>query len=148
MPLSSYGRTQVVGRAREKRLSGYEALPSVSPTSWVLSHPSKCIHNLTDNQLKHGPFLLEHCHCHFIQYFKKNTRKLIKCIILLNRSERFVGWMQACNLIDWHGCASIEIYGPRPHVAGYFRKRMFFSPYLKKSASTRSVFESYLAVHT
>ena len=28
--------------------------------------------------------------------------------------------------------------GPRPHVAGYFRKRRFFSPYLKISASTRS----------
>ena len=35
-----------------------------------------------------------------------------------------------------------------PHVAGYFRKRRFFPPYLKKSASTRSVFESYLTIHT
>ena len=37
---------------------------------------------------------------------------------------------------------------PRPHVAGYFWKRRFFAPYFKKPASTRSVLESYLTVHT
>ena len=34
--------------------------------------------------------------------------------------------------------------GPRLQVAWYFRKRRFFPPYLKKSASTRIVFESYV----
>ena len=37
---------------------------------------------------------------------------------------------------------------PRPHVSGYFRKRRFFSPYSKTSASTRTVLQSYLPVHT
>ena len=30
-------------------------------------------------------------------------------------------------------------FRPRPYVFRYFRKRKFFSPYLKKSASTRTV---------
>ena len=37
--------------------------------------------------------------------------------------------------------------GPRAHASGYFRKRRFFPPYLKKSASTRTVLKSYLQVH-
>ena len=62
--LSSYGCTREVERAREKRLSG--------------------------TRLKHGPFILEHCH------FK---RKLIKYKILLNHSERF-DWLNAITRSD------------------------------------------------
>ena len=51
----------------------------------MLSQLPKCIHNSIDAELKHGPFLLEHCH------FK---RKLIKYRILLNRFERF-DWLNA-----------------------------------------------------
>ena len=35
-----------------------------------------------------------------------------------------------------------------PHMSGYLRTRRFFPPYLKKSASTRTVLKSYLHVHT
>ena len=73
------GCTQEVGRAREKRLSA-------SLASRVLPQLPKCIHSWVDAQLKHVPFLLEHCH--------KNTRKVINCRILLNRSERF-HWLNA-----------------------------------------------------
>ena len=58
----------------------HEAKPSASLASRVLSQLPKCIHNSIDAQLKHGPFLLEHCH------FK---RKLIKYRILPNHSEHF-----------------------------------------------------------
>ena len=37
---------------------------------------------------------------------------------------------------------------PCPHVCEYFRERRFFPPFLKKFASTRSVFESFSPVHT
>ena len=63
----------------------HEAKPSASLASRVLSQLPKCIHNLIDAQLKHGPFLLEHCH------FKC---KLIKNRILLNHSENF-DWLNA-----------------------------------------------------
>ena len=68
----------------------HEAKPRASLTSWVLSHLPKCIHNSIDAQLKHGPFLLEHCH------FK---RKLIKYWILLNHSERF-DWLNVIARFD------------------------------------------------
>ena len=68
----------------------HEAKPSASLASRVLSKLPKCIHNSIDEQLKHGPFLLEHCH------FK---RKLIKYIILLNYSERF-DWLNAITRFD------------------------------------------------
>ena len=38
-----------------------EAKPSAFLASRVLSQLPKCIHNSIDAQLKHGPFLLEHC---------------------------------------------------------------------------------------
>ena len=58
----------------------HEAKPSTSLACQVLSQLPRCIRNSIDAQLKHGPFLLQHCH------FK---RKLIKYRILLNHSERF-----------------------------------------------------------
>ena len=61
-----------------------------SLASRVLSQLPKCIHNSIDAQLKHGPFLLEHCH------FK---RKLIKYRILLNHSEHF-DWLNAITQFD------------------------------------------------
>ena len=63
----------------------HEAKPSASLASRVLSQLPKCIHNSIDAPLKHGPFLLEHCH------FK---RKLIKYRFLLNHFERF-DWLNA-----------------------------------------------------
>ena len=68
----------------------HEAKPSASLASRVLSQLPKCIHNSIDAQLKHGPFLLEHCH------FKPN---LIKYSILLNHSERF-DWLNAITRFD------------------------------------------------
>ena len=68
----------------------HEAKPSACLASLVLFQLPKCIHNSIDAQLKHGPFLLEHCH------FK---RKLIKYIILLNHSERF-DWLNAITRFD------------------------------------------------
>ena len=68
----------------------HEAKPSASLASRMLSQLPKCIHNSIDAQLKHGPFLLEHCH------FK---RKLIKYRILLNYSERF-NWLNAITQFD------------------------------------------------
>ena len=68
----------------------HEAKPSASLTSRVLSQLPKCIHNSIDAQLKHGPFLLEHCH------FK---RKLIKYTILLNHSEHF-DWLNSITRFD------------------------------------------------
>ena len=65
----------------------HEAMPSASR---VLSQLPKCIHNSIDTQLKHGPFLLEHC------LFK---RKLIEYISLLNHSERF-NWLSAIARFD------------------------------------------------
>ena len=63
----------------------HEVKPSASLVSRVLSQLPKCIHNSIDAQLKHGPFLLEHCHF---------ERKLIKYAILLSHFERF----------DWLNC--------------------------------------------
>ena len=40
----------------------HETKPSASLASRVLSQLPKYIHNSIDAQLKHGPFLLEHCH--------------------------------------------------------------------------------------
>ena len=40
----------------------HEAKLSASLASQVLSQLPKCIHNSIDAQLKHRPFLLEHCH--------------------------------------------------------------------------------------
>ena len=68
----------------------HEAKPSASLASRVLSQLPKCIHNSTDAQLKHGTFLLEHCH------FK---RKLIKHRIQLNHSERF-DWLNVITRFD------------------------------------------------
>ena len=68
----------------------HEAKPSASLASRVLSQLSKCIHNSIDAQLKHGPFLLEHCH------FK---RELIKYRILLIHSQRF-DWLNAIMRFD------------------------------------------------
>ena len=68
----------------------HEAKPSASLASRVLSQLHKCIHNSIDAQLKHRPFLLEHCH------FK---RKLIKYRILLNHSGRF-DWLNAITRFD------------------------------------------------
>ena len=68
----------------------HEAKSSASLASRVLSQLPKCIHNSIDAQLKHGPFLLEHCH------FK---RKLIKYRILLNHSERS-DWLNAITRFD------------------------------------------------
>ena len=76
-----------------------EAKPSASLASRALSQLPKCIHNSIDAQLKHGPFLLGHCH------FK---RKLIKHRILLNHFERF-DWLNAITRFETHGRASIEI---------------------------------------
>ena len=90
MRLSSYGSTREVGRAREKRLSGTRRRRVLFVASRVLSKLPKCIHNLIDAQLKHRPFLLEHCH------FK---RKLIKYRILLNHFERF-DWLNAITRFD------------------------------------------------
>ena len=56
-----------------------------SIASRVLSQLPKCIHNSLDEQLKHGPFILDNC------LFK---RKLIKYRILLNHSERF-DWLNS-----------------------------------------------------
>ena len=58
----------------------HEGKPSAFLASRALSQLPKCTHNSIDAQLKHGPFLLEHCH------FK---RKLIKYRILLNHSKHF-----------------------------------------------------------
>ena len=56
----------------------------------VLSQLPKYIQKSTTAQLKHGPFLLQHCQCHFTQYLQENnTHKLIEQRIILNRSERF-----------------------------------------------------------
>ena len=68
----------------------HEVNPNASLASRVLSQLPKCIHNSIDAQLKHGPFLSEHCH------FK---RKLIKYRILLNHSERF-DWLNAVMRFD------------------------------------------------
>ena len=70
------------------------AKPSASQASWVLSQLPKCINNSIDAQLKHGPFLLEHC------YFK---RKLIKYRIFLNHSERF-DWFNAITRFERFRC--------------------------------------------
>ena len=67
----------------------HEAKPSASQ---VLSQFPKCIHNSIDAQLKHGPFLLEHCH------FK---HKQIKYRILLNHTEHF-DWLNAIMRFDRH----------------------------------------------
>ena len=46
----------------------HEAKPTASLASRVLFQLPKCIHNSVDAQPNHGTFLLENCHCHFIQY--------------------------------------------------------------------------------
>ena len=78
-----------------------EAKPSASLAFRVLSQLPKCIHNSIDAQLKHGPFLLEHC-C-----FKC---KRINYRILLNHSGHF-DWLNAITRFDrrMHARASIEI---------------------------------------
>ena len=68
----------------------HEAKPSASLASQVLSQLPKCINSSIDAQLKHGPFLLEHCHI---------KRKLIKYRILLNHSERF-DWLNVIMRFD------------------------------------------------
>ena len=56
----------------------------------VLSQLPKYIQKSTTAQLKHGPFLLQHCQCHLTQYLQENnTHKLIEQRIISNRSERF-----------------------------------------------------------
>ena len=84
---------------------------SASLASRVLSQLPKCIHNSIDAQLKHGPFLLEHCH------FK---RKLIKYRILLNHSERF-DWLNAIMWFD--RCMGVHLS----------RFRCMLSPYKKRT---------------
>ena len=68
----------------------HEAKPSASLASRVLSQLSKYIHNSIDAQLKHEPFILEHCH---------SKCKLIKYRILLNHSECF-DWLNAITRFD------------------------------------------------
>ena len=94
----------------------HEAKPSASVASRVLSQLPKCIHNSIDAQLKHGPFLLEHCH------FK---RKLIKYRILLNHFERF-DWLNAIMRFD--RCTGVRLsrfrctltpYKKRAKIASY-----------------------------
>ena len=70
----------------------HEVKPSASLASRVLSQLPKCIHNSIDARLKHGPFLLEHCH-----FFQK--RRLIKYRTLLNHSERF-DWLNTITRFD------------------------------------------------
>ena len=41
----------------------------------------------------------------------------------------------------------VLIQAPSTRISGYFWKRRFLSPFSKKSASTRSVFKSFLPVH-
>ena len=64
--LSSYVHAESEESTREA-FEWHEAKRSASLASQVPSQLHKCIHNSIDVQLKHGPFLLEHCHCHFIQ---------------------------------------------------------------------------------
>ena len=76
--------------SKREAFEWHKARPSVSLASQVLSQLPKCIHNSIDAQLRHGPFLLEHCH------FK---RKLIKHRILLKHSKRF-DWLNAITPFD------------------------------------------------
>ena len=64
-------------------------------------------------------------------------------------------WAQQCWVLLANNvgsvCMRLNCLRRRPHEPGYFRKRRFFlrsTPYLKESASTCSVFESYLTIHT
>ena len=76
--------------SKREAFEWHEAKPSTLLASRVLSQLPKCILNSIDAQLNHGPFLLEHCHCHFIQFLViRSTRKLTKYKILQNRSEGF-----------------------------------------------------------
>ena len=74
----------------ERSIEWYEVKLRASLASQVLSQLPKCIHNSIDAQLKHRPFLLEHCH------FK---RKQIKYRILLNHYECSV-WLNAITKFD------------------------------------------------
>ena len=74
----------------------HQAKLSTSLASRVLSLLLKCIHNSTDAKLNHGPFLLEHCHCHFIQHLKKkytlvdkvqNSAKSFRVFLLVERKQ-------------------------------------------------------------
>ena len=68
----------------------HEAKPGASLASRVLSQLPKCIQNSIDAQLKHEPFLLEHCHF---------RRKLLKYGILLNHFKNF-DWLNAITRFD------------------------------------------------
>ena len=96
-----------------KAFEWHEAKPSASLASRVLSQLPKCIHNSTDAELKHGPFLLEHCH------FKG---KLIKHRILLNHAERF-RWLNAITQFDRRTVLRLSRFRPCLHGesrGGYF----------------------------
>ena len=64
--------------SKREAFEWHKAKPSASLASRVLSQLPKYIHNLIDAQLKHGQFLLEHCHF---------ERKLTKYRIVLNHFE-------------------------------------------------------------
>ena len=66
---------------------------------------SQVHHNLINAKLKHGPFRLEHCHCHFIQN-KTCKCKLIKYRILLNHSE-CVYWLNAST--QFNRCMGVHL---------------------------------------
>ena len=88
-----------------------EANPSASLASRVLSQLPKCIHNSIYAQLKHGPFLLEHCH------FKS---KLIKYRILLNHSERF-DWLNAITQVDRRTGVRLSRFKAGFHFGEFYR---------------------------
>ena len=76
--------------SKREAFEWHKAKPSASLATRVLSQLPKRIHNSIDAQLKHGLFLLEHCH------FK---RKQIKYRVLLNHSRRF-DWLNAITRFD------------------------------------------------
>ena len=132
---------QEVGRAREKRLiSGTrQSHASASLVSQVLFQLLNCIHKLIDAQLNHGPFLLEHCHYHFIQYLKeKNTYKLIKYEILLNCSGHF-SWLNASD----NRCTGTCVSRFRCTLAPYEKCAKIFQLFSNKIGKYQS-FEAYV----
>ena len=88
----------------------HEAKPSAFLASRLLSQLPKCIHNLIDAQIKHGPFLLEHCH------FK---RKLIKYGILLSHFGRF-DWLNA--ITRFERCTGVRLSRFRCTLAPYKKR--------------------------
>ena len=102
----------------------HEAKPSASLASRVLSQLPKCIHNSIDAQLKHGSFLLEHCH------FK---HKLTKYRILLNHVERF-DWLNAITRFD------------RRTPVRLSRSRCTLAPYKKRAKNCQICSNNYVQI--